>query len=128
MPWAANKIYELVDMAFKNDQKDDSTDKQDKQSKLTSKSDQESCKPKVTSMDYKTLMLWLDYVVKPERGVGAPWVYLANRRRIFRVCQIVANQYWDELGGKQKKVVGFKVREWPDSLLEDKYITYTNGY
>lgn len=117
MPWAADKIDELMESTFEIDSKD----KKENQGLLTSKEDQESCKSKATSVDYKRLMLWLDHVVKPNLGVGAPWVYLANRRRIWRVCQIIANKYWEELGERKKEDFSGNVQEWPDSLLGQKY-------
>lgn len=46
-----------------------------------------------TKIDYGRLCLWLDRMATPKFGARGPFLGLANRRRIWSVCQKVANQY-----------------------------------
>ncbi|KAK4102319.1 hypothetical protein N658DRAFT_506506 [Parathielavia hyrcaniae] len=48
---------------------------------------------KVT-LDYKKLYLWLDKVTAPKYGVDGPFLSLANRRRIWGVCEQLAALYF----------------------------------
>ena len=43
--------------------------------------------------DYKTLFLWLDKVTTPEYGIAGPFMHVANRRRIWGVCEQLAPAY-----------------------------------
>jgi hypothetical protein len=110
MAWAADVVDELANELLQNDQRASPRETATEMRGI-----------KALGTDYKALMLWLDDVVKPVEGVGAPWVHLANRRRIWRVSQIVADRYWIELcerdGGHSKD----KRHEWPGSLLGNKY-------
>lgn len=47
--------------------------------------------------DYKGLLLWLDKVTKPGFGTRGPFMGVANRRRIWSVCGVVADAYWAEV-------------------------------
>lgn len=44
-------------------------------------------------IDYERLCLWLDKISTPQFGARGPFLGLANRRRIWSVCQEIANQY-----------------------------------
>ncbi|KND86123.1 hypothetical protein TOPH_09253, partial [Tolypocladium ophioglossoides CBS 100239] len=44
-------------------------------------------------LDCKALYLWFERMTIPQYGVGAPWMGLANRRRILDACQNLADLY-----------------------------------
>ncbi|OCK76198.1 hypothetical protein K432DRAFT_336121 [Lepidopterella palustris CBS 459.81] len=48
-----------------------------------------------SDFDYKGLYLWLDKMTTPEFGMEGPFMGIANRRRIWDVCQQLANIYFE---------------------------------
>jgi len=44
-------------------------------------------------LDYKGLFLWLDKVTEPIFAMQGPFMGVANRRRIWNVCGVVADAY-----------------------------------
>jgi hypothetical protein len=46
-----------------------------------------------SDFDYKRLFLWLDKVTTPKYGLYAPFMGVANRRRIWGVCGQLAPAY-----------------------------------
>ncbi|KAJ4368653.1 hypothetical protein N0V86_009562 [Didymella sp. IMI 355093] len=54
------------------------------------------------SVNFKALLLWLDGVVRPELGMQGPFMGVANRRRVWRVCGQVADKYETQLGKEQE--------------------------
>ncbi|KAF3038607.1 hypothetical protein E8E12_000886 [Didymella heteroderae] len=52
--------------------------------------------------DYKGLFLWLDKITEPKLGMQGPFLGVANRRRIWSVCGLVANAYKIQLGQDQE--------------------------
>ena len=52
--------------------------------------------------DYKGLFLWLDKITEPKFGMQSPFMGVANRRRIWSVCGLVADAYEKQLGKEQE--------------------------
>ncbi|KAL2126292.1 hypothetical protein VTI74DRAFT_1232 [Chaetomium olivicolor] len=48
-------------------------------------------------LSYKALYLWLDKVTFPSYGIDGPFLPLANRRRIWGVCEQLARHYFRHL-------------------------------
>lgn len=46
------------------------------------------------NVDFKGLYLWLDRITKPRRGMEGDFMSIANRRRIWNVCEQVGLLYW----------------------------------
>ncbi|KAF2708092.1 hypothetical protein K504DRAFT_468469 [Pleomassaria siparia CBS 279.74] len=46
--------------------------------------------------DYKGAYLWMDKVVRPKFGMTGPWMGVANRRRIWKLCVQLADSYHKE--------------------------------
>lgn len=54
-------------------------------------------------IDYKRLFLWFEKMTRPEFAMDAPWLGAGNRRRIWSVCEQIAEVYWERKGGRKKK-------------------------
>lgn len=115
MAWAAKGVEKSVELAFRMD--DSRVDEGNREESAN----EGLQRPAITGVDYKALVLWLNHVAKPINGVRAPWLHLANRRRIWRVCNIVANEYWDVMGDEMGGNFQEKTQEWPDSLMGKSY-------
>lgn len=44
-------------------------------------------------LDYKGVFVWLEKVTRPRKGVKGPWMGVANRRRIWKVCGLLEEDY-----------------------------------
>ena len=55
-------------------------------------------------LDYKRLWLWLEKVSRPMFAVDAPWLGVANRRRVWAACEQIAAVYGERTRVRVKKV------------------------
>lgn len=55
----------------------------------------------ISGLHYKRLFLWLDKVTESKPGMRDPFMGVANRRRIWTVCGLVAGAYNKGLGQEQ---------------------------
>lgn len=48
------------------------------------------------NINYKRLFLWLEHITRPRFGMKGPFMGVANRRRIWNVCEEVGVMYFRE--------------------------------
>ncbi|KAF4543411.1 F-box domain-containing protein [Lasiodiplodia theobromae] len=66
------------------------------------------------STDYKGLFLWLDMSTRPRRGLAGPFMGVANRRRVWGVCEQYDALYQPRVKAKEKereRVYGVEAEE-----------------
>jgi hypothetical protein len=67
--------------------------------------------------DAKDLYLWLDKVTTPMLGLGGPFMSIANRRRIWQVCDQIKKLYMERL--LQEDEPGDKTDEVAMEIMEN---------
>lgn len=70
-------------------------------------------------VDYKQLYLWLDSLTKPTFGMEGPFMRIANRRRIWSVCEEFGEHYLKEQAFSSEGDQNEKEDEAADAILED---------
>jgi hypothetical protein len=62
-------------------------------------------------ISYKALCMWLNEVTKPRYGMDGPFMCVANRRRIWGMCEKLASRYFKRLQAMQLDEPGCSIFE-----------------
>lgn len=74
--------------------------------------------PETENVDFKKVYFWLDKVTTPTLGMRGRFMGIANRRRIWRACQQLAESYFKSVSGSNCKFDHFCSVFPPDADVE----------